>query len=293
VCRQAIERCRQEHLPRVTGRILREMEQEHPQETQDLRKKRGLSKKVGAGLAAALVTVLAIYAIRNGLPVKAPLPATDISVTPSKDIPTASTAPTPAAPVTAALTPDQDKTRPNSVDQPGLSPPPPPPSRKSGASQQLHEAGAAPAPQPDNQAAEPETPTSKTYRVTPEDLNLTRIAAKHYKHKNTIGFVAIILANPQITDEDSIFPGQDLLLPKVKPNEKIIMLNDNHHYLLYNRYSDISLVNKTLSKLNERKVRFQLRETRNIDAGNIYRLFLGGYEREEDLTEALAVAERE
>ena len=293
VCHQALECCMQENLPRVTRKMLGEMEQEHPQETQDLRKKRGLSKKVGAGLAAALVTVLAIYAIRNGLPVKAPLPATDISVTPSKDIPTASTAPTPAAPVTAALASDQNKTGPNSVDQPALSPPPPPPSRKSGDSQQLHEAGAAPAPPPDNQAAEPETPTSKTYRVTPEDLNLTRIAAKHYKHKNTIGFVAIILANPQITDEDSIFPGQDLLLPKVKPNEKIIMLNDNHHYLLYNRYSDISLVNKTLSKLNERKVRFQLRETRNIDAGNIYRLFLGGYEREEDLTEALAVAERE
>jgi len=293
VCHQALECCIQENLSRVTREMLWKMEQEQPQETQDLRKKRGLSKKVGAVLAAALVTVLAIYAIRNGLAIKAPLPATGISVTPSKEIPTASTAPTPAAPVTAALMSDRDKTHPNSVDQPALSPRPAPPSRKSGASQQLHEDRAAPAPQPENQAAEPETSTSKTYRVTPEDLNLTKIAAKHYKHNKTIGFVAIILANPQITDEDSIFHGQDLLLPNVKPNEKVIMLNDNRHYLLYNRYLDISLVKKTQSKLNERKVRFQIRETHNIGAGNIYRLFLGGYEREEDLMEALAVAERE
>jgi hypothetical protein len=293
VCHQALEDCMQENLPWVTREILWGMEQEHPQETQDLRKKRGLSKKAGAVLAAAFVTVLAIYAIRKGPDIKAPIPATDISVTQLKEMQTASTVSTPAAPITAALTSDQDKTHPNSVDQPELFPPPPPPSRKSGASQQPHEGGIALAPLPENQAAGLKTSTSTTYKVTPEDLNLTKIAAKHYKDKKAIGFVAIILANPQLTDEDSIFPGQELLLPKVKPNEKVIILNDNLHYLLYNRYSDISLVKKTLSKLTERKVRFQVRETHNIDAGNIYRLFLGGYEREEDLTAALAVTERE
>jgi len=53
------------------------------------------------------------------------------------------------------------------------------------------------------------------------------------------------------------------------------------------------LVKKVISKLKERKLRFQVRETHNKDAINIYRIFLGGYEREEDLMEALAVAERE
>ena len=293
VCRQALERCIQENLPRVTRRMLWEVEQEHPRETQDLRKKRGLSKKVGAMVAAALVTALAIYAIRNGLVIKAPLPGTDISVTPSKGIPAASTAPTPVAPVTPALTTDREKTGPNSVNQPSLFPLPPGPSRKSGPPQQLQEAGDAPAPQPDNPTVGPETPTSKTYRVTSEDLNLTKVAAKHYTDNKAIGFVAIILANPQITDEDAILSGQELLLPKVNQNKKVIILNDNRYYLLYNRYSDIFFVKKVISKLNTRKVRFQVRETHNKDAINIYRLFLGGYELEEDLMEALAVSERE
>jgi hypothetical protein len=191
------------------------------------------------------------------------------------------------------LTTDRQKTGPNSVDQPSLSPLPPGPSRKSGPSQQLQEAGAAPAPQPDNPTVGPETPTSKTYRVTSEDLNLTKVAAKHYTDNKAIGFVAIILANPQITDEDAILSGQELLLPKVNQNKKVIILNDNRYYLLYNRYSDIIFVKKVLSKLKERKVSFQVRETHNKDATNIYRLFLGGYEREEILMEAFAVAERE
>lgn len=293
VCRQALERCMQERLPRVTGRILREMEPEHPQETQGLRKSRGLSTKAGAVVAAALMMALAIYGIRNGLAVKSPLPATDIVATPSKDIPAASTAPAPVAPVTPALTTEPEKTGPNAADHPSLSPLSPRPSKKSEAPPPLREAGAAPAPQPDNPAIEPGTPTSTTYRVASEDLNLTKIAAKHYTDNKAIGFIAIILANPQITNEDTILLGQELLLPKVNQDNKVIILNDNRYYLLYNCYSDSNFVKKVLSKLSERKVRFQVRETHNIDAMNIYRIFLGGYEREDDLMEALEVAERE
>lgn len=287
VCRQALERCMQENLPRVTGRILREMEPEHPQETQGLRISRGLSTKVGAVVAAAFMLALAVYGIRNDLAVKSPLPATGISATPSKDTPAASTAPIPVAPVTPALTTEPEKTVPDAADQPSLPPLPPRPS------QPRQEAGAAPAPQPDNPTVEPGTPTSTTYRVASEDLNLTKIAAKHYTDNKAIGFVAIILANPQITNEDTIILGQELLLPKVNQDNKVITLNDNRYYLLYNRYSDINFVKKVLSKLSERKVRFQVRETHNIDAMNIYRIFLGGYEREKDLMAALEVAERE
>jgi type II secretory pathway predicted ATPase ExeA len=287
VCRQTLERCMQERLPRVTGRILREMDPEHPRETQGLRKSRGLSTKVGAVVAAVFMLALAVYGIRNGLAVKSPLPAAGSSATPSKDPPAASTAPTPVAPVTPALTTEPDKTAPDAADQPSLPPLPPRPS------QPRQEAGATPAPQPNNPTVEPGTPTLTTYRVASEALNLTKIAAKHYTDNKAIGFVAIILANPQITNEDSIILGQELLLPKVNQDNKVITLNDNRYYLLYNRYSDSNFVKKVLSKLSERKVQFQVRETHNIDAMNIYRIFLGGYEREEDLMAALAIAEKE
>jgi type II secretory pathway predicted ATPase ExeA len=292
VLHQALERCVQENLPRITRKMLWEIEPENPQETQDLPKKRGLSKKVGAMAAAVLVMALAIYAMHNGRGIKAPLPATDISLTPLKDIPLASTAQIPSAPITAARPPEQDQTGPRAVGQPALSPPNLQASQTPEASQPLQEAGAVPAPQPGNKAAEPKTSTSTTYRLTPEDVNLMKVVAKHYSDNKTIGFVAIILANPQITDEDLIFPGQELFLPKVKPNGKVITLNDNQHYLLYNRYSDVSAFKKTVAKLHQRQVRFQHRQTHNIAAGIIYRIFLGGYEREDDLMNALTVAER-
>ena len=292
VCHQALEHCVQENLSRVTRNMLWEIEPEHPQEPHDFPKKRGLSKKVGAMAAAVLVMALAIYAMHKGRGIKAPLPGTEISLTPSKGIPLAPTAQIPSTLMTVARAPDQDQIGARAVGQPTLSPPNLQASQKPEAFQPLQEAGAAPAPQPDNKAPEVNPSTPTTYRVTPEDVNLTKIVAKHYPGHKTIGFVAIILANPQITDEGSILPGHELFLPRVNLNGKVIMLNDRQHYLLYNRYSDISAFKKTISQLHQRQVRFQPRETHNIDAGNIYRIYLGGYEREDDLMNALTVAER-
>ncbi len=147
-------------------------------------------------------------------------------------------------------------------------------------------------PAPITEAAEPKVLISTTYRLTPKDVNLTKVAAKHYSDNKTIGFAAIILANPQITNEDLILPGKEIFLPKVKAKRKIILLNDNQHYLLYKRYSDVSTFEKTISKLNQRQVRFKHRKTHNIAVGNIYRIYLGGYEREDDLMNALTVAEK-
>jgi type II secretory pathway predicted ATPase ExeA len=302
MCHQALERCWHEGLPQVTRNMLWEEEPEHPQKPPDALKEPGLPEKAGdvaasalmtaLGMAAvALVTALAIYAIYHVRALKAPLPATDISSTASTAIPGAPTKHTPPAPVAAAPASDHDQTGPKAFGQPAPSSPNLQASRKPEISQPLPEAGAAPGTQPDHEDAEPKTSSLNTVKVTPENINLTKIAAKYYSDNKAIGFVAIILANPQIKDENLIYAGQELFLPKVEANREIITLNDKQHYLLYNRYSDISLLKNTVSKLNERKVRFLIRETHNIGAGNIYRIFIGGYEREEDLLNALTVAE--
>jgi len=242
VCHQALELCVQKNLPQVTRKMLWEIEPEHPQETQDLPKKRSLSKRVGALAVAVVVMILAIHAMLNGRDIKASLPGTDLSLTTSKDILRASTPQITPAPIT--------------------------------------------------EAAEPKVLTSTTYRLTPKDVNLMKVAAKHYPDNKLIGFAAIILANPQITNEDLIFPGEELFLPNVKTKDKIIILNDNQHYLLYKRYSDVSMFKKTVSTLKQRQVRFKYRKTHNITDSNIYRIYLGGYEREDDLMNALTVAEK-
>ena len=93
------------NLPQVTRKILREIESEHPQETQDLPKKLGLSKKVGVLAATVIVVILAICAMLNGRSIKAPLPGTDISLTTSKDMLRASTPQIPPAPIPEAAEP--------------------------------------------------------------------------------------------------------------------------------------------------------------------------------------------
>jgi cell division septation protein DedD len=76
-------------------------------------------------------------------------------------------------------------------------------------------------------------------------------------------------------------------------NIGVVTLKDNRYYLLYKRYEDVSKVNKTVSNLKEHQIRFLVRETQNPDVGEVYRIFLGGYESEEDLKVAVKMAERE
>ena len=76
-------------------------------------------------------------------------------------------------------------------------------------------------------------------------------------------------------------------------NTGVVTLKDNRYYFLYKRYEDVSKVNKTVSNLKERQIRLLVRETRHPDVGEVYRIFLGGYEREEDLKVAVKMAARE
>jgi hypothetical protein len=144
----------------------------------------------------------------------------------------------------------------------------------------------------DIQTVQAEKSESATYMVTAADNNLSRIAAKHYPFNRKLGFAAIILANPEITSENLIFPGQNLYLPKMD-DIGVIILKDNRYYFLYNRYGDISKMNKAVSNLKERQCRFLVRKTGQPDIGEVYRIFLGGYEKEEDLKVAIKMAEME
>jgi hypothetical protein len=242
--------------------------------------------------AAALLIVLAGYAIYPRFADRIPIlrtaskvaPITTLSGAPTgQDISTLSTAgstsagepanseaPSQPAPIIVELGASSPQTR----------------------SQTLNRAEVSSAPPADIQTVQPEKSASAPYRVTAADKNLSSLAAKHYPFNRKLGFVAIILANPEITKENILFPGQDLYLPKMD-NTGVIILNDNRYYFLYKRYEDVSKVNKTVSNLKERQCRFLVRETEHPDVGKVYRIFLGGYEKEEDLKEAIKMADME
>jgi type II secretory pathway predicted ATPase ExeA len=145
---------------------------------------------------------------------------------------------------------------------------------------------------PEPQAPEAQALSPDTHRVAPEDGGLLRIVAGYYPDQPEIGYNAVILANPEINNEDIIYPGQKLSLPEVNKNNKVITLNNNQHFSIYKQFHSSSQVKQTTDRLQEQGIRYLVRETRLPGAGPIYRIFLGGYENQEDLQAAMAATEK-
>ena len=292
LCVQAFERCWQGNLSRVTQAMLGEERPAQRQESQDAAPQRSLRKKIGTVTAAALLIVLSGYAIYQGFADKTPALRTATKVAPTTTLPGA---PSDQAVPMALMAGSTSANEPASSGAP-IQPAPIVPdlgaSRPQDPSQRLSRAEVSSGSQADNQTVQAEKSAFATYRVTAADKNLSTIVAKHYPFSKKLGFAAIILANPGITGENLIFPGQNLYLPKMD-NTGVVTLKDNRYYFLYKRYEDVSKVSKTVSNLKERQIRFLVRETRHPDVGEVYRIFLGGYEREEDLKVAVKMAARE
>lgn len=234
---------------------------------------------------------LAAYTINTSLPGKMSLRSNAISETLASAGLNPSQEQAPLAPASQTSLTSPEPAYIKAVRQPALPEPESLVSSEQQASKELSGAEALPAPQTNIRPEEMTWSTPISYRVTAKDHNLGKIVAAHYPKNKKFGFVAIILANPQITAEDSIYPGQILTLPEINKTNKIIKLNDCLYYLLYNRYSNVSEFNKALSKLKKLQIRCLTRETQHSTAGNLYRIYLGGYEREEDIKEILTLIE--
>ena len=113
----------------------------------------------------------------------------------------------------------------------------------------------------------------------------------YYPNDKEIGYDAVILANPPITNEDILNPGQKLSLPDVDKSDNVITLANNEHFGLLKQYNNSSEKEKTVAKLKELQLPFMVRETR-VQGVKIYRIYLGGFARADDLKSALALAEK-
>jgi hypothetical protein len=137
----------------------------------------------------------------------------------------------------------------------------------------------APFPEPESLAAS----TQPSQIKIKKGESLARIIAQHYPKNEQIGLVAIILGNPKISKDDSIYVGQVLKLPKVSETDKIIQLDDNLYYIIYGRYySDVDLKRDSLW-LNKKNIRFMVRNTYDSEGNNVHRVILGGYETKDEL----------
>jgi hypothetical protein len=122
--------------------------------------------------------------------------------------------------------------------------------------------------------------------VTQGGETLIRIATKHYPKDPRFGSVAIILQNPQVTNEDVIKAGEALDLPKINFEKRTIQLKDNLWYALYGRYSSPASANKIAFWFSTKKIKFLVRDIRNGGGSTITRIFIGGYATEEELAQA-------
>jgi len=291
ICHQALELCWHENLPRVTPEILAGKEQAPSPTDHGPTTKTSFRKIVGAMAGVALGVSLAAYTIYTILPGKMSLTSNAISETLASDGLNPSREQAPTAPASPKPLTSPEPADIKALSQPALPKPESLVSSEQQASKELSGAEALPARQTNIRPEEMTWSTPISYRVTAKDHNLGKIVAAHYPNNKKFGFVAIILANPQITAEDLIYPGQILTLPEIDKSNNIIKLNDCRYYLLYNRYSNVSEFNKALSKLKKLRIRCLTRETQHSTAGKLYRIYLGGYEREEDIKEILTLIE--
>jgi len=299
VCHQALNRAWQENRARVTRELLGGEETTTSYKPLEPPSKWRFLNTLASVVTGVVLAGLAIFILYNNY----------VTVPPaSPPIPSA-----PAVPVKAPAAPPEQKAAP----LPAIAPQPQPPART--AEQASPQCGAAPlapktppgpaatgpaataslptaaspteagpsGPQAGTPSAGSEGGTPISYKVAAQD-GLIRIASTYYPNNKDIGYDAVILANPRINNEDFIYQGQTLTLPKVDNSTNIIALGSNEYFKMYGLYYSAAEVARATAKLKNLELPFVVRETEIPGAGKIYRVFLGSYSSPADLQNAVA-----
>ncbi len=125
-----------------------------------------------------------------------------------------------------------------------------------------------------------------TQVVANKGESLSKIITRHYPEADRMVLDAMVLANPEIDSDNVIHPGQVINLPRIDFQEKTVQLKDGLLYALYGSYYAAASWKGDKPWLEKNQVRFLVRVTREASGKTIHRIFLGGYERLEDLREA-------
>jgi type II secretory pathway predicted ATPase ExeA len=148
-----------------------------------------------------------------------------------------------------------------------------------------NEVGRGPAPSPGFSPTRV-SPASTKLIIRAGDT-LSSIVNRHYPGNKKLGQVALILANPELTNANMIYPGQALYLPEINSAKETIRSRDKLFYVVYGRYVNLNSLKKGSSWLEQRKVHFVLRDTKDSSRNVVHHVFLGGYATEAELEKAL------
>ncbi len=290
VCQEELQRCAQANLTGLPGEMPQEGQAVPPGDEVSAAKPK-FGKIFAAVTAVGLMAGVAAHMLLTDAPQRpsfreSPVPPTHARIHVSKAVPPVSSPILDSKPPTLQDLAELENLR----QAPTAGAAPWSPTAQHLANEPA-QAEALPPPAPGGQAVESEWTSPGQYEVSAKDRSLNKIVAAHYPHNVKFGFVAVLLANPQIIAEEIINPGQILILPKMHKKNNYIQLNDNLYYLLHKRYNDEVQLNKMTAKLKELKIRYLVRESEHHTAGKVYRIFLGGYAQESDLTKAEAALE--
>jgi hypothetical protein len=245
----------------------------------------GTSGLLVAGALALGLALLIIYgAFSRPGPSRTPPPAAPIAAAPAQPLPPPAPEPSPPPAVSPPPSPPQVAVTAKPAGQ-QVSPPPATPVSPGPETREAGIADASPANKPEEPAGEPETGGLATHQVARED-NLLKIVATYYRDNKELGYDAVILANPRIADEDVIYSGQSIALPKLDKSN-IITLSNKEHFRIFGRYYSSVQADKVGARLKELQLRYVMRATELPDATKVYRIFLGGYASKEELTKAM------
>jgi hypothetical protein len=160
-------------------------------------------------------------------------------------------------------------------------------SPKEGAGEpRIGEPGPSPAPSP-VPSTSPKVASAPTELIAQKGDVLNRIVGQKYPENRKLGLAAIILANPQITDEDKVYSGQVLYLPEIHFAKQQIRLKDHRFFVFYGDYLSAGSLKEVTAWLEDKKVDFVVRDTKDSKGNVLHRVFLGGYETEAELEQAL------
>ena len=123
--------------------------------------------------------------------------------------------------------------------------------------------------------------------VTQRGETLLGISSRHYPEDPRFGLVALILQNPEVTNEDIIKAREVLSLPKINFENRTIQLKDNLWYALYGRYTSPESAKKIESWLTSKKIKCFVRDSQIGRGTKIQRIFIGGYPTAAELEKAL------
>jgi LysM repeat protein len=139
--------------------------------------------------------------------------------------------------------------------------------------------------------ATPAQVSSGSKLVVQPGESLTRIVNRNYPENHKIGLSAVILANPAIIGEDTIYPGQVLSLPEINSDNQTIRLENNLFYAIYGTYRSSESLKAETTRLAKKKVHFVVRNIKDSRGIMEHRVFLGGYPTAEGLKKGFRVVE--